>query len=162
MAIVRETEWLIYKDPSGQYDMTTPKYVGRFESNSQWTSGCDGPRLTNYGPLLADACKCRFSCAAMSDNLLVAGASLSNFFMVFSIAEEPRPGRCIFKRELTSMGLVVRKILFNAQGTEFVVLSSNSAEHEEVWQFFPTEPFLLKATARNNSTATIELTHHSK
>jgi hypothetical protein len=162
IAIVRETEFQIYKDSHGRYATSTPKYVGQFEPKGEWTSGLDGAHLTNHGILLKDARKCHFSCAAMNDNLLVASASVSNCLMVFSIAEEPKPGRCIVKQEDTGTGRIIRKVLFNGQGTEFTVLSTHSASHQEIWQFYSVGDLLLRPVARRNSSSMTELVPQSE
>jgi hypothetical protein len=136
IAIVQKGLFLIYKNPCGRDFNGKPKYIGIFEVGGCWTSGQDNAYLTKQGPILEDPRNCQFSSAASSDDLLAVGAPFSSCLMIFSIADEKRPGRCVFKREKGENGTVIRKILFNPRGHELVVQSRSNRMPTELWEFY--------------------------
>jgi hypothetical protein len=151
IAIVRQNEFLVYKPTGGQYSKGKPKYVGRSEPNGDWVSGLDGPHLTNHGQI-HDGCRIGFDCAAVSDTILATGISGSRCLMLFSVAEEPRLGRCIFKLE-AGVERRILTILFNNQNTELAVLYSLPSSHLEVWQFQTVATLPSKTMPRKASAA---------
>jgi hypothetical protein len=123
--------------------------VGRFEHNGEWNSGLDSPHLTNHGPINY-ANKFGFSCAATSDNILVAGISASRCLVFFSIVDDQQPGRCLFKLE-AEKDRVIHKILFGNRSTELAILYILPASHKEIWHFYSIGTVPVKTSTRKSS-----------
>jgi hypothetical protein len=146
IAIVREKEFLIYKSASGQHSAGTPMICGRFGSNNHWQSGFDGRCMSNQGQIVEGRSKCFFSCAAISDSCLIGAIRGSGCVLIFTISDES-PGKFIGKAEEYWDGGIAHMILFNRQGTEFVVINTIATKQEEIWRFWKVSDGAIQSLA---------------
>lgn len=151
IAVVRERDFFIYQTEKVEDGAFTggPTYIGRFDSFGNWSSGFQGPQLKPHGPFLQCAVRSRrFGSATLSDELLVTGGYELGWVGVFSVnGVDPRPGHVVYHWEPTDerdpqacKGWEVKRVLFNHQGTEFVVVFGVARIHKEIWRFYTASP----------------------
>ena len=166
IAIVRETEFFIYKTDSKRLFTSLPTYTGKFaDEHGTWRAGRYGPNLNFHGNFLQNASNCRFGMASISDEILGTGSFDYEWIAFFSISDST-PGRCIYKCENIIndpkyRNLTVQRILINHQGNEAVVLFNATKSRNEICRFYsiskstPASPI-----ASNRNTSTTDVGEH--
>jgi hypothetical protein len=135
VALVGKNEFEVYKLSDDHQSLVTPKYSGHFDESGDFRSGRPA---TSQGRIMNDNKKRDFECAAISDNLLVIGASKSGCLLFFSVADGDQC-RCIFKHEHNNR--TIRKLFFNADGTELAVLSGLPEFKKEICEIYSVGSF---------------------
>jgi hypothetical protein len=136
LGVVCEQSFWVYKSSTSSLKL---KCMAKIDSRTHlFKYGLDDAQHTIQRDIINESNKRGFGCAALSDNLLAVGASHSDCFMLFSVADEEQ-GRCIFKSDPKDS--IVHKIMFNPDTTEFVVLSALSSQRLEIFQFFSAAKF---------------------
>ena len=136
LGVVCEQSFWVYKSSTNSLRL---KCMGKIDGRTQlFKYGLDDAQHTIQRDIITESNKRGFGCAALSDNLLAVGASHSDCFMLFSVADEEQ-GRCIFKSD--PKDCIVHKIMFNPDATELVVLSALSSQRLEILQFYSVAKF---------------------
>jgi hypothetical protein len=139
VGLVAENVFWIYRLSSGHLDTVRARFEGRFEKDGRFKSGLAYRPLRDHGHIMSRHRKVQFACAAITDDLLVIGGA-DYGYLLFSIGEDDAvPCRCIFKHECAQNK--VRKIFFNTESTELVVLFSCPGSKTEVCHIYSTMQF---------------------
>lgn len=148
LALVGKYEYWVYTLAGGYQASLKPKYKGKFESDGEFKSGLEIYDLKSQGRIMSDQRKREFECAAISDNLLVIGASESGCLLFFSIGEGEQ-GRCTFKSEHTNR--TIRKLVFSLDSTELAVLFSIPSNRKEICRVYSVGRFPMNIAPRTST-----------
>lgn len=148
VALVGTHEFWVYKVTEPQSELLKPKCRGKFEDDGRFKHGFHSYPLQTQGRIMNDGKKRGFQCAAISDDLLVVGASVSGCILFFSITEAGQ-GICCFKIEHTHR--IVRKLFFDPESTRLAVLFTLSDVQRDICNVYSVNKFPLTASQQRKS-----------
>ena len=150
IAILWEKEFWVYKVSDHPFSVHF-RYVGNVDRKGLFHGGIDPEQLRPAGSILNDELKDGFSCVSVSDDLLAVGKEGSGSVLFFYVGDGAVAG---YSFTLPHNGRIVRKLLFNPDGSELAMIFTASElprteKARDICHIYSVPP--LKQIATQNS-----------
>jgi len=148
VALVGKDDFWVYKVTNPQSDLLKPKCRGKFEVDGQFKHGFHSYPLQTQGRIMSDGKKREFKCAAINDEFLVIGASVSGCILFFSITEAGQ-GKYCFKLEHTHR--IIRQLFFDSDSKQLAMLFTLSESQRDICHVYSVNKTHLTSAQQRRS-----------